>query len=688
MSRQPITISDTDIAYAEAVLLPKGQSFDKDGRRFIKNLETIDLQAIPGSGKTTILLAKLLILAKHLPFTDGSGILVLSHTNAAIHEIERTIAAHCPKLLTYPSFVGTIQSFVDRFLAIPYYAGRYAKRPQVNDERYAELAQAFSSACLNGFSSEEQRAAKYYLNMWRVAAKYRFAMVDGRFTITDKMNGQVLNIRKPKGRIKPENYVDFSADEKSSIRRWLIAFKRRILLDHGILHFDDAYFFAHCYLLRHPNIKMVLQQRFQYVLVDEMQDMHWHQHNLLEDVFGDSARGSWTYQRIGDKRQAIYSGDINLEEIWSQRTNTLSLTGSYRLSPTVARVVEPFGLPRAPIDGRNIRSSDLPPHVIVFDADSEARVIQRFCELVKTFKDAGKMPQSLKYPIKAIAWRKGDDGRFGLKAYWSGYEAEAVRSKTHHTCLKSYLSFARQEDWQTHGLRGIYRKIMDALLAVLRTEGVANPSGGRAGYISERSLLKSLRETEAHANLHDELRMKLFHWSRHIYLGQTDAVYDDVKAFIPRLLQVFGKRLDRASHFVNDDLPGESSDSANVSPPAKPKDNIYRCPITGIEVHVGTVHSAKGETHTATLYLESYYYNDAGKSYESQRLFNQFDGKDVATTALQRVKQSARMVYVGFSRPTHLLCFAVHKNRFDEATFRKNGWEVVYALDHVSTSGK
>ena len=69
-----IEISAEDIAYAENVLLPEGKYFDEDGRCFIKCLETVDLQAVPGSGKSTVLLAKLLILDRRLPFSGGSGI--------------------------------------------------------------------------------------------------------------------------------------------------------------------------------------------------------------------------------------------------------------------------------------------------------------------------------------------------------------------------------------------------------------------------------------------------------------------------------------------------------------------------------------------------------------------------------------------------------------------------------------
>ena len=64
---QTLNVTEDDIAYAESILLPDGQHFDQERRDFITNLETIDLQAVPGSGKTTALLAKLLILDRYLP---------------------------------------------------------------------------------------------------------------------------------------------------------------------------------------------------------------------------------------------------------------------------------------------------------------------------------------------------------------------------------------------------------------------------------------------------------------------------------------------------------------------------------------------------------------------------------------------------------------------------------------------
>ena len=122
-----IEITDNEIEETEKLLLPNGLTFDKERRDFIKDLTTLDLQAVPGSGKTTALLSKLIILGNKLPFDNGSGILVISHTNAAVDEIKKRIISFAPKLFEYPNFVGTVQSFVDTFLAIPFFSRKIGK---------------------------------------------------------------------------------------------------------------------------------------------------------------------------------------------------------------------------------------------------------------------------------------------------------------------------------------------------------------------------------------------------------------------------------------------------------------------------------------------------------------------------------------------------------------------------------
>lgn len=65
--------------------------------------------------------------------------------------------------------------------------------------------------------------------------------------------------------------------------------------------------------------------------------------------------------------------------------------------------------------------------------------------------------------------------------------------------------------------------------------------------------------------------------------------------------------------------------------------------------------------------MESFYQTNVGKKgqYESSRIVDQLQGKPLPDGSHEYIKQSLKMAYVGFSRPTHLLGFAIHKSRYD-----------------------
>lgn len=93
----------------------------------------------------------------------------------------------------------------------------------------------------------------------------------------------------------------------------------------------------------------------------------------------------------------------------------------------------------------------------------------------------------------------------------------------------------------------------------------------------------------------------------------------------------------------------------------KTNKNQYRYNNDEIEfdINISTIHKAKGETHTATLVLETYYY-----SYDIQALLPLLKGESVATGV--RNDQKKRLLYVAMSRPTHLLCLAMKKEHVSD----------------------
>lgn len=654
-----INITDKDIAYAEGILLSESHHFDNEERKFIKNLETIDLQAVPGSGKTTVLLAKLLILEKHLPFDDGSGVLVISHTNAAVDEIKNRIAKFCPKMFSYPNFVGTIQSFVDLFLAIPYYANTYKKKPyRIDNEIY------------------DEKVKKYYDNLPQYGMKSWVDRKSDPLIFLQKIRFDNDKNLIPKiGKSKK----DFELKNNTKPTYQSLTKMKEDLLEWGYLHFDDAYFLANIYLRKFTQIKNLLQHRFRYVFVDEMQDMDKHQYDLLENIFYNNGNSLSSYQRIGDKNQAIFNGSAKLDDIWEERKTVLEMKGSYRLTDKVANIVKYFGLDFINIEGKNRNSNDseIKPHIIVFDEQSKQNVIPEFAKLIIRLQSENKIPQSPEYPCKAIAWRKDklENGKLGLNNYWDNFKDNHHKPKEDYSCLESYLFYY---DRNKRTLESIRKNILNALLRILRYENVLDD---KEKNYTKWKLLSALKERND--DEYENLKLHLYQWSMGIIKGKKDTVLSEIIDYIPEFLDIFGKSIDECKDFI------EKSEIDEQMPTTRDhtyltKNNIFE--KDGIKIEVTTVHSAKGQTHTATLYMESYYYQDGkgknAKSYESQRLLEQIKGNKIENMN-NRGKQSAKMVYVGFSRATHLLCFAVHKDRFGENDF-KDKWEITDITESTS----
>ena len=129
-----------------------------------------------------------------------------------------------------------------------------------------------------------------------------------------------------------------------------------------------------------------------------------HQYYLLEKLFYDGGNSTSIFQRIGDKNQAIFN-NIESAVNWIDRGNNLTLTNSHRLSSKIADIVKSFALNNSnDFDIIGLNECDIKPHIILFNDASKERVIPKFAELVKGFKEEGRLIDYGKYPIKVICW--------------------------------------------------------------------------------------------------------------------------------------------------------------------------------------------------------------------------------------------------------------------------------------------
>lgn len=665
-----IKITAADYAYAENILLHPGCVFDQERRDFIADFSTLDLQAVPGSGKTTAILAKLLILEKYLPLNDGAGILIISHTNAAIDEIRARLKHHCPKLLNYPNYLGTIQGFVDEFMAFPYYALKFGRKiVRIDNELYNESIGRHFGLNIKDFKSQEQKNARYYLTGTQSALHYRFQCNGDKIRLTDSVNGSPVQVAKPKPNSK--NYVDFSVEEKKRVLKWMTELKLKVMND-GVLHYDDAYFLANRYLQLFPGIRSIIQERFALVLVDEMQDMDKHQYDILENLFYENGQSSSIYQRIGDKNQAIFNGIAKLEDIWIDRDHVLALSGSQRLGPSIAALVQNFAMfqPQGfTING--LSQAGLKPHIIRFTEATITNVPHRFLQLIAHLQIAGSFPKVPKAPVKIVAWNTEwpdgivQAGRVRLTDYIPQFSKSKTKPTMDHNCLESYLENC---DLTKASLKPLRQSILNALLKILRMEGAKTSNNHR---FAKQTLIDLIKFKSGGATDHyEKFSQKIYDCSLLLIAGDISAATQTIKDYLPEFLNLFNITLHHAKDFV-----ANPADPAKI-PSVAPQEPLSVFKFNGQNVEVTTVHAVKGQTHSATLYLETSY---NGK-HESEYLCHQILGTPF-TDQRTRHKECVKMAYVGLSRPEHLLCMAINKDRFDKLlkTIDTTCWEIIDA---------
>src|SRR5665213_2127392 len=101
----------------EQILSQKPTEQQKDAI-FAEELEFL-LRAAPGSGKTWTSCRRFIWRGAKWPYTAG-GLALLSFTNTAIREFQdATIKVGRRELLSDPNFVGTFDSFVERYILTP-----------------------------------------------------------------------------------------------------------------------------------------------------------------------------------------------------------------------------------------------------------------------------------------------------------------------------------------------------------------------------------------------------------------------------------------------------------------------------------------------------------------------------------------------------------------------------------------
>lgn len=652
-------IKDDDIERVEKIFFPNGGSFKDDNNErhsFIKCIDKrIHLQACPGSGKTTALLAKIYLLSEKMPFENNKGICVLTHTNVAIDIIKKRLGNKADKLFAHPNFFGTIQSFVDKFLAIPAYLSIFHYKPYYIDtdlqRRRMETTYYLPKIDQNIF-----KKLRSYHDANNLYGNYTF---NNKYVLIDCVKREEIILKKPRTK------DDWPEEEKDKIRKAAIKLKLKIWNEDKVLSFEDAYDFAKYYLCKYPILKDYFSSRFKYVFIDEAQDTSGIQKEIIEKCFNDNVIIQW----IGDVNQAIMNYNEE-ESTWVPKKDVLYLTDSKRVSQPIADVIKNVAVnPYNTLTGNNIAS--MQPVILLFDDNTKNKVLEEFAKLVvskiATFNNEEKslyeISQLTGNPIKAIGWvGKPKENGLSIQSYFPDfYKKSSTRKKVYFPNFYTMLHLSKNESLKTFTER-FYGCVVETLY-LSNVKDKNNKRYSKTSFIdyvkaiNEKILIKFQSEIyQCYEILQkSELSDESFH--------QISSMLVD---FLSKNLKLNLNDNKSKNYLTEAELKDFSKDQVNSN-------NTFKTQVDGksISIDIDTVHGIKGETHTATLYLETKYYCNSVKYFFNELIGNPCQDKS------KRKPYGLKIAHVAFSRPTHLLCIAIKKSSINRDILNNNTFEVI-----------
>lgn len=651
-------IREQDVAWAAALMglgpvgfAPVG---DDDSRlRAMLNLDTIDFEACPGSGKTTLLVAKLAVLATRWPHRQ-QGICVLSHTNAARNEIGAKLgnSAAGISLTRYPHFVGTIHAFVNEYLALPWL------RSKGLEVRCIDTQMALAKRW--GLLPRKTR--------WAIQ---KAGLSEGCliYTRPDYTGGTT-------GKFGPKTPTHQALLEA-----------RRTGSEQGYFCFDEMFVWANELLDKRPDAAADLRRRFPLVFIDEAQDNSEEQSALLYRIFcaGDAPSRR---QRFGDSNQAIYAragaGGAATDSFPGAAVQ--AMPRSYRFAQQLADEVKGLGVAPQDLVGAGPPPehgvAHQAPTLFLFDDASVQSVLPRYgAHLVATF-DAHVLERGV-FTAVAGVHDLDEAGRVphAMGHYAPTYDPACARREAAPVSFAQYLARARFQMAGSGNSDKLVNATASALLAA--SELVGGTHGRIARKSPHRRVTDLLADTQAHPAYLALIETVLEGRGEIAEADWQAALLPQAETIVQQLSGAGA--LDNATAFLA--WPQHGAALQAGAAPIAHRDNLFVYPEDApqVRIRLGSIHSVKGETHTATLVLDSFYF-----AHHLSELKPWLLGAKIGGSRLNRrgkvLREGSRMLgrlrlhYVAMTRPTHLLCLAMRKDAFDTGELdilTGRGWTVI-----------
>ena len=463
----------------------------------------------------------------------------------------------------------------------------------------------------------------------------------------------------------------------------------RLTTEEGYFCYDEMFMWAGELISRYPDIVGIVRSRFPLLFIDETQDNTESQSRILHTIF-NSGENPVIRQRFGDENQAIYDF-VGATEASTDRfpldDRKREIPNSHRFCQIIAKLAGPLGLnaDTCNLVGDGPKCWDIPPiqdaapHTIfLFDDETITKVLDAYGDLILNMFSHDLVRKGVFTAVGQVHRSEDDTKRPRHVAhYWPDYDPELCSKEPKPDSFLKYVYAGMGMAQKTMEANPLVEKIAEG---ILRLAGMATNffASNKRGYRHRRVL----RCLEAHPETVEKYGHFVHEWAVKGNLPTKDVWQDDFSKQIREIAEVIASEPlthEDANHFLR--WQGIESEPLPEPEAVKFKDNIYRHTKDGktVRIRVGSIHSVKGETHTATLVLETYYYTHNLQSIMPWICCDKKGCSGANKTNIQRLK----IHYVAMTRPTHLLCLAMKKSVFENA----NGEPKKDILNRLSDRG-
>jgi hypothetical protein len=336
------------------------------------------------------------------------------------------------------------------------------------------------------------------------------------------------------------------------------------------------------------------------VFIDEAQDTSTIQKEIIEKCFNKNVIIQW----IGDVNQGIMNDDYT-QTAWEPKTDyryeVMNLTKSHRISQPIANRIKKVAIkPDDTLCGCD--NISIKPVIIVFDNNTIDKVLETFAELVVTKKayyngeEKSLYDISLcsGYPVKAVGWvGKEKENGLSIKSYFLDFDKKLTNiNKIYFPNLYTMYKLS-----QNICAKEFKNRTISCILEALYLSDILSIKNRK---YSKSELINLINKTDK--NLLNELLTSIAkYYIEHDFQNFSNAIINCISSLKFNLN-------DKSKEYIKEMT---LKDAPNTQPTNE--HNIYKASINGAEViiPIDTVHGIKGETHTATLYLETKYYTNS-----------------------------------------------------------------------------